>query len=119
VAQNRIFEPADGAQGAAHIRKLVCQAAPNGAKITGSMTCTIEIDFPATLLLHDKGPAALERRSRFLLALKFFELGEITSGQAANMCGMGRVAFLSEASRCGVPVVELSDEELSQEFDHA
>jgi predicted HTH domain antitoxin len=83
------------------------------------MTCTIEIDFPATLLLHDKGLVALERRSRFLLALKFFELGEITSGQAANMCGMGRVAFLSEASRCGVPVVELSNEELSQEFDHA
>lgn len=89
------------------------------AMFSGRMTSTIKIDFPATLLLHDKGPAALERRSRFLLALKFFELGEITSGQAASMCGMGRVAFLYESSRCGVPVVELSDEELSREFGHA
>ena len=81
-----------------------------------AMTATIEIDFPATLLLHSTGLASIERRSRFLLALKYFELGEVTSGQAAGMCGMGRVAFLAEAGRCGVPAVELSDEDLSREF---
>ena len=80
------------------------------------MTTTIEIDFPATLLLHSKGLPSVEQRSRFLLALKYFELGELTSGQAAGMCGMGRVAFLGEASRCGVPAVELTDEDLGREF---
>ena len=50
------------------------------------------------------------------MALKYFELGEVTSGQAALMCGMGRVAFLAEASRSGVPAVELTDEDLTREF---
>jgi predicted HTH domain antitoxin len=50
--------------------------------------------------------------------LKYFELGEITSGQAASMCGMSRAAFLQEASRHGVPVIDLSEEEMAQEFAH-
>lgn len=80
------------------------------------MTTTIEIDFPPTLTLHAKTHAAVEQRSRFLLALKYFELGEVTSGQAAKMCGLGRVAFLAEAGRCGVPAVELADDDLRREF---
>jgi hypothetical protein len=80
------------------------------------MTSTLEIDFPSTLTLHARSRAAVEERSRFLLSLKYFELRELTSGQAARMCGMGRVAFLAEAARCGVPAVELSDDDLKQEF---
>lgn len=80
------------------------------------MTATLAIDFPTTLSLHALNRSVVEQRSRFLLALKYFELGEVTSGQAAKMCGMGRVAFLAEAGRCGTPAVELSGEELQQEF---
>lgn len=80
------------------------------------MTASIEIEFPSTLTLHAKTRAEVEERSRFLLALKYFELGEVTSGQAAKMCSMGRVAFLAEAARCGVPAVDLMDEDLAQEF---
>ena len=58
-------------------------------------------------------------RSRFLIALKYFELGEITSGQAATMCGMGRIEFLAEAARSGVPAVEMGAEDLDQEFQDA
>ena len=80
------------------------------------MTATLDIDFPATLLLHARDAAALTERSRFLLALKFFELGELSSGQAAHMCGLGRVQFLDEAARCGVPATDFTGEELKQEF---
>ncbi|MEQ1851089.1 MAG: UPF0175 family protein [Chthoniobacteraceae bacterium] len=83
------------------------------------MTATLDIDFPATLLLHARDAAALTERSRFLLALKFFELGELSSGQAAQMCGLGRVQFLDEAARCGVPATELTGEELKHEFGDA
>ena len=83
------------------------------------MTATLNIDFPATLVLHSKDTAALSERSKFLLALKYFELGELSSGQAAQMCGMGRVQFLEEGSRCGVPAAELSGDELKQEFGDA
>lgn len=83
------------------------------------MVTTIEIDFPATLRLHAKDSAALNERSRFLLALKYFELGELSSGQAAQMCGPGRVQFLDEAARCGVPATELTGDELKEEFGDA
>lgn len=83
------------------------------------MTANLEIEFPATLLLRAKDVEALHRRSRFLLALKYFELGELSSGQAAQMCGLGRGEFLAEAARCGVPAVELEGEELEQEFADA
>jgi Uncharacterised protein family (UPF0175) len=80
------------------------------------VTTTLDIDFPATLRLHAKDTAALNERSRFLLALKYFELSELSSGQAARMCGMGRVQFLDAAAHCGVPVTELTGDELNQEL---
>ncbi|MDA1277515.1 MAG: UPF0175 family protein, partial [Verrucomicrobia bacterium] len=63
--------------------------------------------------------AALEKHSQFLLALKYFELGQLSSGQSAEMCGMSRTAFLTEASRLGVPVADLAPEEMPDEFRHA
>ena len=83
------------------------------------MSATLHIELPSALLLHMKDEAAVQARSRFLLALKYFELAELSSGQAAAMCGMSRAAFLQEASRHGVPVTELSGAELQREFGNA
>jgi hypothetical protein len=58
----------------------------------------VGIPVPDSLLLHSKDHAALEQRSRLLLALYFLELGELSSGQAAEMCGLSRVGFLFERS---------------------
>ena len=80
------------------------------------MNATLEIDYPAALLMRGEGLQAVRERSRFLLALKYFELGELTSGQAAVLCAMGRVAFLAEAARYGVAAVELTGEKLADEF---
>ena len=81
------------------------------------MTAMVEIAIPDSLLLHSKDLASLQLRSRFLLAMKFFELGELSSGQAAEMCGLSRVGFLFEAEKQGVPVAELSDDEHAGEFE--
>ncbi|MBF0471374.1 MAG: UPF0175 family protein [Gammaproteobacteria bacterium] len=54
-----------------------------------------------------------------MLALKLFEVGRLSSGEAGQLCGMGRVEFLFAASRAGEPVVDLDDEELAAEFDKA
>lgn len=80
------------------------------------MSAMVEIPVPDSLLLHSKDLASLQLRSRFLLALKFFELAELSSGQAADMCGLTRVNFLYEAGKMGVPVAELTSDELSSEF---
>ena len=83
---------------------------------TLGMSATVAIQVPDTLLIHSKDLASLEQRSRFLLAMKFFELGELSSGQAAQMCGLSRVVFILEAGRLGIPVAELSADELTGEF---
>ena len=88
------------------------------AGYVGGMTATLAIDLPTCLTFQGKSRAELEQRSKFLLALKYFELGEITSGQAAQMAGMGRVAFLNEASRNGVAVIDMDEEEMELEFAH-
>ena len=54
--------------------------------------------------------------ARFLLALKLFEQGRISSGKAGTLCGLGRVGFLVAASRAGVPVVDLGESQLGGEF---
>lgn len=53
---------------------------------------------------------------RWLLALKLFEQGRISSGKAGTLSGLGRVAFLLAAGRAGVPVVDLGADELADEF---
>jgi predicted HTH domain antitoxin len=54
--------------------------------------------------------------ARFLLATKLFEQGSISSGKAGSLCGIGRVEFLLAASRSGVPVVDLTEDEMTAEF---
>lgn len=81
---------------------------------------TIHLQVPESLLVQSPlGRDELEKRSQFLLALKYFELGELSSGQAAGMCGLARVVFLLEAARFGVCAVDLTGEELAEEFAHA
>jgi predicted HTH domain antitoxin len=78
---------------------------------------SITLEVPESLFWHPaKSAEVVERRCRFLLALKYFELGEITSGQAAAMAGISRVQFLTEASRHGVAVADLDEDELRSEF---
>lgn len=54
--------------------------------------------------------------ARYLLALKLFEQGRISSGKAGRLAGMGRVEFLLAASRDGVPVVDMTEREMAEEF---
>ena len=78
-------------------------------------TVTIELPvdgLPSRAELPDNFPD----EARFLLALKLFEQGRISSGKAGRLAGMGRVEFLLAASRAGVPGVDLSQDELEDEF---
>ena len=56
--------------------------------------------------------------ARFLLAAKLYELGKLTSGQAATLCGKGRVDFLLSLPRVGVSISNLrpKDAEVEIEF---
>lgn len=58
----------------------------------------------------------LPDEAKFMLALKLFEVGRLSSAKAGLLCGMGRVEFLLAASRAGVPVVAMDSAELNAEF---
>lgn len=57
--------------------------------------------------------------ARLLLAAKLYELGRISSGQAAHLAKMSRVEFLFSLSRLGVPMSNLKAEDLAAESNFA
>lgn len=53
---------------------------------------------------------------RLMAALKMFELGKLSSGKAAQLAGMSRVAFLEACGRYRVAVFNYPPEELEAEL---
>ena len=60
-----------------------------------------------------------EREARFALAAKLFEQGRLSSGKAARIAGMDRVAFLLSLHRLGVSVIDLDESEMQHEERYA
>ena len=57
--------------------------------------------------------------AKFLLAAKLYEIGKISSGQAAKLAGKSRVEFLFSLSRVGVSMSNLREEDLRDELNFA
>ena len=58
-----------------------------------------------------------EREARLLLAGKLYELGRLTSGQAARFCEIDRVSFLLSLPRIGISVSNLRPEDADSEIE--
>jgi predicted HTH domain antitoxin len=71
---------------------------------------------PQILKLSD---SEFAREVRFLAAAKLYELGRLSSGKAARLAGLERVAFLHELARIGVPAINLREEEAEAEVQAA
>lgn len=56
-----------------------------------------------------------DEEARLLLAAKLYELGRLTSGQAAKLCGRRRVDFLLSLPRVGVSISNLRPEDAEAE----
>ena len=81
-------------------------------------TLTIEYadDLLFTLGVSDK---EFSEEAKLLLAAKLYEMGKISSGQAARLAGKSRVAFLFSLSRLGVSMSNLREEDLENELNFA
>lgn len=64
-------------------------------------------------------PDEFNEQATILLAAKLYEMGRLTSGQAAALCGMGRVEFLLALPRHGVAVSNLRIEDAEDELRFA
>jgi predicted HTH domain antitoxin len=78
---------------------------------------TLALEYPESLeaALNLSGEQ-FQQEARLALAVKLFETGRLTSGQAAELAGVGRVRFLLECHRLGAASVRWDEEELAREF---
>ncbi len=56
---------------------------------------------------------------QFLAAAKLYELGRLSSGKAARLANMKRVAFIQRLGQINIPVFNLRDEEIEAEIEAA
>jgi len=76
------------------------------------------IDYPASIpAALNLSPESFEDEARTALAMKLYEMGRLTSGQAAKLAGVTRVEFLLSCSRYGTATVNWDRYEIAMEFE--
>jgi predicted HTH domain antitoxin len=80
----------------------------------------VTFSIPDEILLALKAtPDALASRIRFAASVKLYEMGELSSGAAAQLAGVPKPYFLSHLTDYGVNTFDLSGEELIHDFKSA
>ena len=77
---------------------------------------TLTIKYPEDLLLSLKeSKEEFEIEAKYLLALKLYELGKISSGRAAKLAGLTRVEFLIKLEKYRISPFQVDLEEILEE----
>ena len=62
------------------------------------------------------GVAISEEKLKMIVAAKLFELGEVSSGQAAEMAGVSKREFLEKVGEYGVSIFGYDSDELRRDL---
>ena len=84
------------------------------------MQSSLTIDYTADLLfVLGVSEKEFSQEAKFLLAAKLYELGKISSGQAARLAQQTRVEFLLSLPRVNVATSNLREDDLEHELKFA
>ncbi|WP_419662646.1 conserved uncharacterized protein, UPF0175 [Desulfosarcina variabilis str. Montpellier] len=78
---------------------------------------TITIEYPEAIpAVLNISPEIFEKEAKLALAVKLYELGRLTSGQAAKLASVNRVDFLLACRQFNAASVEWDQSEIDAEF---
>jgi predicted HTH domain antitoxin len=84
------------------------------------MSLQLTIDYPENLPdAIGKTREQFEREAKWAMAVKLFELKQLSSGMAAALIGVDRVTFLLKLNDYEIPVINLDEEELISDLNNA
>lgn len=84
------------------------------------MSLQLTIEYPETFPdAVGRTREQFEQEARWAMAVKLFELQRLSSGMAAALLGVDRVTFLLKLDDYGVPMIDLSEEELLSDMANA
>ena len=64
-------------------------------------------------------PEITEAEAKLLLAIKLYEIGRLSTGQAAEFAGYSKHTFMELLGKHGVPTFNYPPTELRADLDHA
>jgi Uncharacterized small protein len=77
----------------------------------------ISIELPQTVFSAiRKNPDEFIREMRIAVAIKWYELGEVSQGKSAEIAGLTRTEFINALSRYRVDFMQYTAEELAEEL---
>ena len=77
---------------------------------------TLEIRIPASLLQYGLDQTEIQRRVPEWLVISLFTEEHVSSGKAARLLNMNRIAFLDLLRKRGVAYVDYTPDEMQEEF---
>jgi predicted HTH domain antitoxin len=80
----------------------------------------IHLEVPSSLPdALQRTPQEFVQEAKMAMAVKLYEMKRLSSGMAATLAGVSRVAFIGELHRYGVPVIDLSVDDLESDVANA
>ena len=83
------------------------------------MALQLTIDYPDTFPdAMGQTREQFEQAAKWAMAVKLFELKQLSSGMAATLLGVSRATFLLKLGDYGVPMIDLTEAELRSDLDN-